>query len=103
MLRTMSTCTTKYSRDALAYYESAYQLVDHPSEHTYKNCLRNQLKMGILDLGMFEDIKTPGRYATRDERPFIPTPQKMKELLPDLVKTLGLTVLYPEDYANSNP
>jgi hypothetical protein len=89
------------SLDAGSYYTSVYQLRCHPSAQTYKTYLRSQLKMGFVDLRLFEYLRRYGTLDAISKLPQIPTPQKMKELLPDLVETLGITV-YPKDYANFN-
>ncbi|MDR1333941.1 MAG: hypothetical protein LBJ71_01845 [Holosporaceae bacterium] len=91
--REMSVHPAQYSQAGFVYYSSLRDFRNHPSECTYKRCLKAQLKMGVLDLESLEAVSRPGyRWGTFGRRVFVPTPNKMLELLPDLIETLGLTV-----------
>jgi hypothetical protein len=97
VMRTLSTYGINYSQASHRYHSSILQFRSSPSKYTYKKFLEAQLRIGILHLELLESAYPPGSGSSPSTPPaFYPTPQRMIELLPNLIKTLGLTV-YPSD------
>jgi hypothetical protein len=74
------------------------QFHHYPSKDTYKKCVEAQLRLGVLNLRLLERVRSAAKGENRRLIP-ISTPEKMRRLLPALVETLGLRVVYPENPA----